>query len=266
MGPSLGVGLRPLPAEQPFPEGLQPSASARFPLSAAKPSSPCFPRQEGASPEPALHGRPSEERKPSWEEAGARRQGRAPALQPLSARVPACAGQGSRAAGGGGDCCGGLFILFLPVAKLRAAGAWHFSCMWQELLTNTCFPPPSLGMPWGPHGGCDVMAGGSRDAPSQGSPPPGLSCPGGSCGIWASLFLSEVWPSRRAAETCPCPGEGTLAPPTPSPTSPACPLGAQPPARRGLGLGRDPARRAGKGGMLGGRARTRGVRSKAFFY
>lgn len=34
----------------------------------------------------------------------------------------------------------------------------------------------------------------------------------------------------------------------PPPTGPTCPLGAQPPARRGLGCGRDPVGRAGRGG------------------
>lgn len=76
MGPSSGAGLHPLPTGLPFPEGLQPSPGARFPLGAAEPAGPCSLRPEAARPEPALHGRPSEEeREPSWEEAGVGRQG-----------------------------------------------------------------------------------------------------------------------------------------------------------------------------------------------
>lgn len=96
-------------------------------------------------------------------------------------------------------CRGGPCILFLPVAKLCAAGAWRFSCMWRELLTNTCFPAPSPGMPGGPAGAA-VPEGGQQGHPSMGpSPLPGepshgAFLPHGSCrGIWASLCLSEVW-------------------------------------------------------------------------
>lgn len=106
-------------------------------------------------------------------------------------------------------CRGGPCVLFLPVAKLCAAGAWHFSRMWQELLTNTCFPAPSPGMPWGPAGAA-VPEGGQQGHPSVGSPPLGLSCPMAAAGGFGALCASPRCGCLcRAAETCPCPGEGT---------------------------------------------------------
>lgn len=157
---------------------------------------------------------------------------------------------------------GGLYILFLPVAKLCAAGAWRFSRMWQELLTNTCFPAPSPGMPRGPCGGCGAGGRGMAGMPpprvprpSQGSPAPGLSCPlAAAGGIWASLFLSEVWPLHRAAKTCPCPGEGAPPPPSRSCLSLGC--SAACPARAGAQEGPCGVRLGGGGHSAGAHAHT----------
>lgn len=135
---------------------------------------------------------------------------------------------------------GSFFILFLPVAKPRAAGAWRFSRMWRELLTNTCFPAPSPGMPRGPRGGCHGWGGGAAGTP----PSPGASLPAGSCGrIWASLLRSEV----GLPKPVPVPGRGHQAPPSPPGCSDACP------ARAGAQEG-TPQCRGGAGGSAGAHA------------
>lgn len=109
MGPSSGAGPRPLRSVLPFPEGLQPSPVTHFSLGTAKPASPCSQSREGVSPEPASHGRPSEEEgEPSWEEAGAWRLGQAPAPWPLSV----CQHVPDGGPGLGGDCRGGLFLFY----------------------------------------------------------------------------------------------------------------------------------------------------------
>lgn len=60
---SLGVGQHPFPTVPPFPEGLQPTPGAGFPLSSAQPSSLCSLSREVASPVLSSHGRPAEERR-----------------------------------------------------------------------------------------------------------------------------------------------------------------------------------------------------------
>lgn len=207
-------------------------------------------------------------------------RGRSSAARPSAGPALCTRASTWRPGGSGEGVAAGTFFFFkfyfLRVAKLRADEAWCFSRMWRELLTNTCFPAPSPGMPWtrGPSRGCDAgggKKGGSRIPPPQslvpclpqGSHPQGLSCLAAAAKQFGPPGSSLRWghhagPSADLPKTRP--GEGTPAAPVPACLSPGC-LAACP-ARAGAQEG---PRGLGERGGGARHARTHGVRSKAFF-